>query len=67
MAGVAVIGQPNVKLRRLDNPIEVPGALSFLAYGTFESYVHGSDVLVKKLSVWLLLRFQLRLEMLVMR
>ena len=35
MAGVAVIGQPNVKLRRLDNPIEVPGALSFLAYGTF--------------------------------
>ncbi len=43
MAGVAVIGQPNVKLRRLDNPIEVPGALSFLAYGTFESYVHGLD------------------------
>ena len=35
MAGVAVIGQPNVKLRRLDNPIVVPGALSFLAYGTF--------------------------------
>ena len=43
MAGVSVIGQPNVKLRRLDNPIEVPGALSFLAYGTFESYVHGLD------------------------
>jgi cytochrome bd ubiquinol oxidase subunit I len=42
-AGVAVIGQPNVKMRRLDNPIEVPGALSFLAYGTFESYVHGLD------------------------
>ena len=43
MAGVAIIGQPNVKLRRLDNPIEVPGALSFLAYGTFQSYVHGLD------------------------
>ena len=43
MAGVAVMGQPNVKLRRLDNPIEVPGALSFLAYGTFQSYVHGLD------------------------
>src|SRR6266478_4049662 len=28
MAGVAVIGQPNVAARRLDNPIEVPGALS---------------------------------------
>ena len=43
MAGVAVIGQPNVAMKRLDNPIEVPGALSFLAYGTFQSYVHGLD------------------------
>ena len=42
-AGVAVIGQPNVVARRLDNPIEVPGALSFLAYGTFQSYVHGLE------------------------
>ena len=42
-AGVAVIGQPNVVARRLDNPIEVPGALSFLAYGHFGSYVHGLD------------------------
>ena len=42
-AGVAVIGQPNVAARRLDNPIEVPDALSFLAYGTFQSYVHGLD------------------------
>jgi cytochrome d ubiquinol oxidase subunit I len=39
--GVALIGQPNIAARRLDNPIEVPGALSFLAYGTFQSYVHG--------------------------
>jgi cytochrome d ubiquinol oxidase subunit I len=43
MAGVALIGQPNVAKRRLDNPIEVPGALSFLAYGHFGSYVHGLD------------------------
>jgi cytochrome bd ubiquinol oxidase subunit I len=43
MAGIAAIGQPNVAARRLDNPIELPGALSFLAYGTFESYVHGLD------------------------
>jgi len=43
MAGVAVIGQPNVATRRLENPIEVPGALSFLAYGTFQSYVHGLE------------------------
>jgi cytochrome d ubiquinol oxidase subunit I len=41
MAGVALIGQPNVAEQRLDNPIEIPGALSFLAYGTFGSYVHG--------------------------
>ena len=43
MAGVALIGQPNVVAKRLDNPIEVPGVLSFLAYGTFQSYVHGLD------------------------
>jgi len=43
MAGVAMIGQPNVAARRLENPIEFPGALSFLAYGHFGSYVHGLD------------------------
>jgi cytochrome d ubiquinol oxidase subunit I len=42
-AGVALIGQPNVATRRLENRIEIPGALSFLAYGTFQSYVHGLD------------------------
>jgi cytochrome d ubiquinol oxidase subunit I len=41
MAGVTLIGQPNVAAQRLDNPIEVPGALSFLAYGHFGSFVHG--------------------------
>ena len=40
-AGVAIIGQPNVAAQRLDNPIEIPGALSFLAYGHFGSFVHG--------------------------
>jgi cytochrome d ubiquinol oxidase subunit I len=43
MAGVAMIGQPNVAARRLDNPIEMPGALSFLAYGHFGSFVHGLE------------------------
>jgi len=43
MAGIAVIGQPNLVEKRLDNPIEIPGALSFLAYGTFEGEVHGLD------------------------
>ena len=41
MAGVAMIGQPNVAAQRLDNPIEIPGALSFLANGHFGSDVHG--------------------------
>jgi len=43
MAGVAMIGQPNVAARRLDNPIELPGALSFLAYGSFQSNVRGLE------------------------
>jgi cytochrome d ubiquinol oxidase subunit I len=41
MASVALIGQPNVAAQRLDNPIEIPGALSFLAYGHFGSNVYG--------------------------
>jgi len=41
MAGITLIGQPNVAERRLDNPVTVPGALSFLAYGTFHSDVKG--------------------------
>jgi cytochrome bd ubiquinol oxidase subunit I len=42
-AGIVLIGQPNVKERRLDNPIVVPGFLSFLAYGTFHANVAGLD------------------------
>jgi cytochrome d ubiquinol oxidase subunit I len=41
MAGITLIGQPNVPERRLDNPVRVPGALSFLAYGTFHGDVRG--------------------------
>jgi cytochrome d ubiquinol oxidase subunit I len=41
MAEMTFIGQPNVPARRLDNPIRLPGALSFLAYGTFHSNVRG--------------------------
>jgi cytochrome d ubiquinol oxidase subunit I len=48
MASVALIGQPNVAAQRLDNPIEIPGALSFLAYGHFGSYVHGLDEFPKE-------------------
>src|SRR6266481_3427545 len=41
LAEVTMIGQPNVSERRLENPIPLPGLLSFLAYGTFRSYVKG--------------------------
>ena len=41
MAGIVLIGQPNLGLQRLDNPIVVPGMLSVLAYGTFHSDVKG--------------------------
>jgi cytochrome d ubiquinol oxidase subunit I len=41
MAAITLIGQPNVAERRIDNPIRLPGALSFLAYGTFHSDVRG--------------------------
>jgi len=42
-AQINMIGQPNVRERRLDNPIAVPGALSFLAYGHFAADVKGLD------------------------
>lgn len=41
MADITLIGQPNVKERRLDNAIRIPGLLSFLAFGTFHSNVQG--------------------------
>jgi cytochrome d ubiquinol oxidase subunit I len=40
-AEINLIGQPNVAERRLDNPIHIPGVLSFVAYGTFSSNVKG--------------------------
>jgi len=43
MAELNLIGQPNVRERRLDNPVHIPGMLSFLAYGQFHSHVRGLD------------------------
>ncbi len=42
-AELALIGQPNVEERRLENPIVVPYVLSFLAYGSFGATVKGLD------------------------
>jgi cytochrome d ubiquinol oxidase subunit I len=42
-AEITIIGQPNTAARRIDNPIQVPGILSFLAFGTFHTSVPGLD------------------------
>jgi cytochrome bd ubiquinol oxidase subunit I len=42
-AELAIIGQPNVEERRLENPITVPWVLSFLSYGSFGATVQGLD------------------------
>jgi cytochrome d ubiquinol oxidase subunit I len=42
-AEITLIGQPNVHERKLDNPIRLPGVLSFLAYGHFGAEVRGLD------------------------
>ena len=40
-APLAIIGQPDVSGQRLENPVYVPGMLSFLAYGSFGTTVRG--------------------------
>ncbi len=40
-APLAMIGQPNVAERKLDNPIRLPAVLSWIAYGSFSANVNG--------------------------
>jgi cytochrome d ubiquinol oxidase subunit I len=42
-AELNLIGQPNVEGRKLDNPLPLPGLLSFIAYGSFSSNVKGLE------------------------
>ena len=42
-APLAIIGQPNVADRQLDNPIHLPAVLSWIAYGDFSADVRGLD------------------------
>jgi cytochrome d ubiquinol oxidase subunit I len=42
-APLVLIGQPNVSQRKIDNPLEVPKALSFLTYRRWEAEVKGLD------------------------
>jgi cytochrome d ubiquinol oxidase subunit I len=40
-AGIVLVGQPNMEEQRLDNPIYVPGALSFVTYRHWKARVQG--------------------------
>jgi cytochrome d ubiquinol oxidase subunit I len=42
-APIVLIGQPNAQEHKIDNPIEVPNALSFLTYQRWEAEVKGLD------------------------
>jgi len=42
-APIAMIGQPDMERLRLDNPVEIPRALSFLTFSRWEAEVKGLD------------------------
>lgn len=42
-AGIAILGQPDMEKRQLDNPIIVPWALSFLTYQHWKAEIKGLD------------------------
>ncbi len=42
-APLVILGQPNVDARKIDNPLEVPNALSFLTYRRWKANVQGLD------------------------
>jgi len=42
-APLVLLGQPNVETRQIDNPLQVPEALSFLTYRAWKANVQGLD------------------------
>jgi cytochrome d ubiquinol oxidase subunit I len=42
-APIAILGQPDLPNRRLDNPFEIPRMLSFLTYREWSAHVRGLD------------------------
>jgi len=42
-APLAILGQPDVQRRKLDNPLEIPSMLSFLTYRKWSAHVRGLD------------------------
>jgi cytochrome d ubiquinol oxidase subunit I len=49
-AAITLIGQPNLRTERIDNAIQVPAALSFLATGSFHGEVPGLKAYAR--DVW---------------
>jgi cytochrome d ubiquinol oxidase subunit I len=47
-AELEIVGQPDPERMRLDNPIAIPGALSFLTYQKWEAEVKGLDAFPKE-------------------
>jgi cytochrome bd ubiquinol oxidase subunit I len=47
-AGIVFIGQPDVENRRIDNPIVLPRALSFLIYQNWNAEVRGLEAFPEK-------------------
>lgn len=42
-AGIVLIGQPNMELKRIDNPIHIPYVLSLITYTRFQAEVKGMN------------------------
>jgi cytochrome bd ubiquinol oxidase subunit I len=42
-APLAILGQPDVEKRKLDNPLEVPNMLSFLTYRKWSAHIRGLE------------------------
>jgi len=42
-APVVILGQPDVSKQQLDNPLTIPGALSFLTYHSWAAKIYGLD------------------------
>ncbi|MGB7848278.1 MAG: cytochrome ubiquinol oxidase subunit I [Candidatus Acidiferrum sp.] len=42
-APLAILGQPDIEKRKLDNPLEIPSMLSFLTYRRWKAHVRGLD------------------------
>ena len=40
-AAITIVGQPNMETLTIDNPIKIPGLLSFLTYRRFDAEVRG--------------------------